>query len=383
MVNERPVGVAIIGTGAWSGAVGDVLRKSRKVKLITCFDVLPEKRRIFSEKFGCDQDDRFEDVLKRDDVEGVHLTSPNAAHAEQAVAAAEHGKHVFVEKPIANTVADARRMIEACRQSQVVLMVGHHLRRLTGFRKMKELIEGGVLGKPIQVEGNFSQNLGFALTPESFRWRGDDSGCPAGSLMTLGIHHVDIFNYLFGPIRSAFSYFNKLCIPAPVEDVSATVVQFESGILGYLGSNYASPKALWLYVYGTEANLKCTVTLPELPFEEYLQLWQKVDQTTKLEIFRKGKTGSQDVPIPTGNPILEEVEEFADCIREGKRPETDGQGALAALALIRAAIESARTGAPVPVGCPGSSFTKCAGPSRGEVVSQGRNTAHGRDQRPR
>jgi predicted dehydrogenase len=104
-----------------------------------------------------------------------------------------------------------------------------------------------------------------------------------------------------------------------------------------------------MYVYGTEANLKCTATLPELPFEEYLQLWQRVDQTTKVEIFQKGKTGSEEVPIPVGNPILEEVEEFADCIRERKSPETDGQGGLEALALIRAAIESARTGAPVRV----------------------------------
>ena len=349
MEHRKPVGIAVIGTGAWSGAVGPVLLKSRKVKLVTCFDTVPEKRRVFSEKFGCEQENRLEDVLRRDDVEGVHLTSPNALHAEQTLAAAEHGKHVFVDKPIANTMADARKMIEACRRSQVVLMVGHHLRRLTGFRKMKELIERGVIGKSIQVEGNFSQNLGFALTPGSFRWRGDDSGCPAGSLMTLGIHHADVFNYLFGPIRSAFSYFNKLCIPAPVEDVTVTVFQFESGILGYLGSNYASPKALWLYVYGTEANLKCTVTLPELPFEEYLQLWQRVDETTKVEIFQKGKTGSQEIAIPVGNPILEEVDEFADCIREGKSPETDGQGALEALALIRAAIESARTGAPVPV----------------------------------
>ncbi len=349
MEEKKPVGVAVVGTGAWSGAVGHVMRKSEKVKLITCFDTVPEKRRIFSKKFGCDEEGRFEDVLARSDVEGIHLTSPNACHAEQTLAAAEHGKHVFVEKPIANTMVDARRMIESCRRSRVVLMVGHHLRRLTGFRKVKELVERGVIGKPIQVEGNFSQNLGFALTPESFRWKGDDSGCPAGSLMTLGIHHADVFNYLFGPIRSAFSYFNKLCIPAPVEDVTVTVFQFESGILGYLGSNYASPKALWLYVYGTEANLRCTVTLPELPFEEYLQLWQKVDQTTKVEIFQKGRTGSQEVPIPLGNPILEEVEEFADCIRKGKPPETDGRGALEALALIRAALESALTGVPVPV----------------------------------
>ena len=162
--------------------------------------------------------------------------------------------------------------------------------------------------------------------------------------MTLGIHHADLFNYLFGPIKTAFSYFNKLYVPAPVEDVTTTIFQFESGVLGYLGSNYVSPKSLWMYVYGTEANASCTVTLPQLPFEEYLLMWQIVDRNTKVKIFRKDKTGSEDVPIKEGNPILEEIEEFAECIRTGKRPETDGEGALVSLALIRAAIESAQTG---------------------------------------
>ena len=346
MEKER-VRLALIGTGAWSGAVGKAMVRSRKVKLVACFDPVREKAKAFSTKFGCEHEESYEKVLARNDVDSVHIISPNAVHAEQTLLAAQQGKHVFVEKPIANTMADGRRMIEACQKAGVVLMVGHHLRRLAGFRKLKELVEGGAIGDPIQVEANFSQNLGFALTPESFRWRGDDSGCPAGSLMTLGIHHADLFNYLFGPIRSVFSYFNKLYVKAPVEDVTATVFQFESGVLGYLGSNYASPKALWMYIYGTEANLVCTVTLQELPFEEYLLRWQAIDQDTRVQIVKKGETGFKDVPIGEGNPILEEIDEFAECIRTGKRPETDGEGALASLALIRAAIESSRTGRPV------------------------------------
>ena len=347
MARNSRVGLAIIGTGAWSGAIGDVAKRSEKVDLVTCFDTNADRKKSFSEKFGCDMEESFEDVLRRDDVEAVHLASPNALHAEQAILASKYGKHVFVEKPIANTIEDGKRMIDACKQASVILMVGHHMRRLAGFRKLKELVEAGAIGRPVQVDANFSQNLGFELTPESFRWSGDDSGCPAGSLMTLGIHHADIFSYLFGPIRSAFSYFNRLYIPAPVEDVTATVFQFKSGILGYLGSNYVSPKAMWMYVYGTEANVLCTVILPQLPFEEYLFAWQKVDQNTTLQIFEKEKTGARTIPLRVGNPILEEVDEFADCIRTGKRPETDGEGALRALALIRAAIESAKTGKPV------------------------------------
>lgn len=343
-MNRKKVGLAIIGTGAWSGAIGAVMANSEHVELVTCFDTIEEKRKAFGKKFGCDHDSSFENVLKRDDVAGVHLTTPNASHAEQAVLAARSGKHVFVDKPLANTIPDAKRMIAACRDANVVLMVGHHLRRLTGFRKIKDLIDQGALGEIVQVDANFSQNLGFALTPESFRWYGDDSGCPAGALMTLGIHHADLFHYLFGPISDVFSFFSKLCIPAPVEDVTSTVFRFESGVLGYLGSNYASPKALWMYIYGTKANVLCTVTLQELPFEEYLLRWQAIDQDTRIQLFEKGKTGSTDVPFEIGNPIMEEIDEFAECIRTGARPETDGHGALIALGLIRAAIDSARTG---------------------------------------
>jgi len=346
-MEKEPVRLALIGTGAWSGAVGKAMVKSRKAKLVTCFDPVHEKAKAFGETFGCEQEDSYEKVLERKDIDGVHIISPNAVHAEQTLLAASRRKHVFVEKPIANTMADGRRMIEACQKAGVVLMVGHHMRRLAGFRKIKELVESGAIGDPIQVDANFSQNLGFALTPESFRWRGDDSGCPAGSLMTLGIHHADLFNYLFGPIRNVFSYFSKLYVEAPVEDVTATVFQFESGVLGYLGSNYASPKALWMYIYGTKANLLCTVTLQELPFEEYLLRWQDIDQDTRVQIAKKGETGFQDVPIGQGNPILEEIDEFADCVRTGKRPETDGEGALVALAFIRAAIESSRAGVAV------------------------------------
>ena len=344
MPEKKAVNLALIGTGAWSGSVGDAMMKSDKVNLITCFDPIEEKRKAFSERFGCEHEQSYEDVLKRNDIDALHLATPNHLHAEQTLLAARHAKHVFVEKPIANTLADGRKMIESCHKAGVILMVGQHLRRLAGIRKLKELIEAGTIGDPIQIEGNYSQNLGFALTPQSFRWRGDDTGCPAGSLMTMGIHHADVFNYLFGPIKTVFSYFNKLYIPAPVEDVTTTVFQYETGVLGYLGSNYASPKAVWFYVYGTEANLLCTITPPELPFEEYLLWWQQVDQDTDVQIFEKGKTGSTTVPLTPGNPIIEEIDEFADCILTGAQPETDGGGALSALAFIRAAIKSSQSG---------------------------------------
>jgi predicted dehydrogenase len=347
MSKEDKVRVALIGIGSWSAIIADAVARSKKAKLVTCFSRTPEKRSAFGKKYGCDQEKSFEDVLKRNDVDGVLLTTPNAIHAAQAMLAAQHGKHVFVDKPIANTLADGKKMVEACGKAGVVLSVGHDMRRLSGFRKMKDLIDGGAIGNPVMVESNFSASLGNELTPDKWRWYGNDSGCPAGSLMTMGVHHADTLNHYFGPIKKVFAFFNKLYTPADVEDVTMTTFQFESGVLGYLGSSYSIPRTNWLYVYGTEGKLLCSVSLPDVPFDEYLKVWAVVDRYTTLQLFGKGKDKPEEIALPVGDPVLEEIDEFADCIRTGKKPETDGQGALVALALIRAAIDSARTGKPV------------------------------------
>jgi predicted dehydrogenase len=347
MSNEDRVGLALIGIGSWSGVIANAVQRSGKAKMVTCYTRNAEKRQAFSHKYGYDQEMRFEDVLKRDDVEGILLTTPNAIHAEHAVLAAQKGKHVYVDKPIANTLTDGTKMVEACEKAGVVLLVGHDMRRLSGFRKLKELLDQGAIGKPVMVESNFSARLGFELTPDKWRWRGDDSGCPAGALMTMGVHHADTLQYYFGPINKVFAFFNKLYTQAAVEDVTMTTFQFDSGVLGYLGSTYVSPRANWIYAYGTDGHLFCTLSLPNLPFDEYLQVWSVVDRYTSLQLYDKSKDKPEAIPLAVGDPILEEIDEFADCIRTGKKPETDGRGGLAALALIRAAIDSARTGKPI------------------------------------
>lgn len=344
MEKKDVVRVGLVGIGSWSGVIADAVARSKKAKLVTCFSRTPGKRAAYSRKYGCDQEKSFEEMLKRDDVEGILLTTPNAIHAEHTVLAARNGKHVFVEKPIANTLEDGGKMVEACEKAGVTLLVGHDMRRLSGFRKLKELMDQGAIGKPVMVESNFSARIGFELTPDKWRWYGNDSGCPAGALMTMGVHHADTLQYYFGKVKKVFSFFNKLYSQTDVEDVTMTTFQFESGVLGYLGSTYVSPRANWVYAYGTDGHLFCTLSLPNVPFDEYLQVWPVVDRYTLLQFFDKTKDKPEMIPLSVGDPVLEEIDEFADCVRTGKKPETDGRGALAALALIRAAIDSARMG---------------------------------------
>ena len=162
MNQGEKVGVALIGIGSWSAVIADAVQRSKKVKMVTCYTRNAEKRETFSRKHGCDQERSIEDVLKRDDVEGILLTTPNAIHAEHAVLAAQQGKHVFVDKPIANTLEDGEKMDEACEKAGVVILVGHDMRRLAGFRKVKELIDQGAIGKPVMVNPISLQGSGLS-----------------------------------------------------------------------------------------------------------------------------------------------------------------------------------------------------------------------------
>jgi len=184
MGKQDKVRVALIGIGSWAGVIANAVQRSQKLEMAACYSRNPEKRAAFSTKYGCDQAKSFEDVIKRSDIDGVLLTTPNNIHAEHALLAAKEGKHVYVEKPIANTMADGRKMVAACRDAGVTLLVGHDMRRLAGFRKMKEMIDQGAIGKPVMVEANFSARLGFELTP-------DKVGTYAGKCAELcGVDHA-------------------------------------------------------------------------------------------------------------------------------------------------------------------------------------------------
>jgi predicted dehydrogenase len=347
MASDGKVRLGMSGLGSFSVVIANTIERSRKVELAACFDVAPERRRATRERYGCEEEASLEALVRREDLDGVVLVTPNALHREQAELAARHGKHVYVEKPIANTLDDGRRMISACADAGVTLMIGHVHRRHAANRKVKELLERGAIGTPVMVEANLSSGQGWDLKPDEFRWRGDDTGCPGGPLMTIGVHQADTLNYLFGPVKRVSAFFKRLLIPAPVEDVTSTIFEFESGMLGYLGCNFASPRTNWMHVYGTEANLLRTVARLDRRFDA--ERTQGPDQSTRLELMEKGKTDPKPVPLLVGDPLLEEIDEFAECILTGRRPETDGESALKALALVRAAIDSARSDRPVDV----------------------------------
>ena len=327
------VGVALIGTGMWGRRLGAVVKRTPSLRLVTCYSRTTENRDAFAAEFECESATSFEAAIEHPDVQGVLLLTPNNVHAEQAIACAQRGKHVFVEKPIADTLSDGYRIWDACRAANVVLLVGHAFRRLGAARKVKQLLDEGVLGSVLLAEANFSLP-GGRLTPG--KWRYYRQTCPGGPLMQLGIHHADTLQYWLGSVKQVQGSFAHLAIQAEIDNVGIAVLEFESGVRGTLNSTYGAQKTFFFRLYGTEANLH---------YETDMAIWPQADQmdaATTLTL--QTKTGQETIDFKPGDMLAEELDEFAHCINGEAVPETGAAEALAALEIIRGAIDSHEIG---------------------------------------
>lgn len=332
-----PLRVAVIGLGRWGNTLASYIAKTPGMRIATCFTRTPEKRRAFSERFSCGQEESYEAVVRRADVDAVVIAAPNNRHAELAVAAAECGKHVFVDKPIAASIPDAKRMIRACEDAGVTLAVGASSRRLRGHRLFKKLLDEGVVGDLAMAETNYSNDRGLHYTPENWQWYAE--GSPGGPLLQVAIHQVDNLLYLHGPIKRASAAFAKVKTKSEIPDVSVVWFEFESGLLATLGTSFISPRTpngrytYFMNAYGDEANL-------------YHDRWEGI------KILRKDGKEREEIPYeeyPRQDYLVEEFVDFAEAVRERRPPEVGGPEGLHVLGAVWAAMRSSERGAPVEV----------------------------------
>ncbi len=322
---KNPVKVASIGIGWWSGMLADAVAKTDAIEIVSCFTRNPEKRAGFAEKYGCRQVDSYKEILSDPEVEGVLLTTPHTTHRGNIEDAAQAGKHVFVEKPLAHTVKDAKAAAAICEKSGVVLSVGHSRRHQTATRKIKSLIDDGTLGTVITAEANLS--YGMALILDNTKWRSNRTDSPGGPLTSLGIHHLDTLAYLLGPIQRISAFSKKLISPVDIDDTVTAIAEFESGALGYVGSNFATPRIFYLNVYGTEANV----------FSEA--------EGARLFLQKKGSEERESLELGEIVDILvEEMDEFGRCVRSGDQPEVGGTEGIQAVAAVEAIVMSSSEG---------------------------------------
>src|SRR5712672_1418370 len=315
--------------GWWSDVLADAIQRSGKLEILSCYTRSEEKRKNFADKYRCRPAASYEAMLADPEVEAIINTTPNDVHLATTSAAAAAGKHVFLDKPIANTIADGRAITEACRKAGVVLALGYQRRRESQFRWIRQQIDDGLFGKLVNAEANISRDRLGKIDLTS--WRYQAAGMPGGVMLQIGIHYIDVLEYLLGPVKAVSGRFAQLVLPGDNPDVASLVLEHENGALSTLNASYASASEYYMAnIYGKEASA-------------YYDMHQG------LRVLKRGSSGASPVQCAKNDTFVEELEEFADAVRGGGKPEMGGEGATASLAVIRAGIVSAREGRRVEV----------------------------------
>ncbi len=323
------VKVGCLGMGWWSDVLADAMIKSGRFKIVSCFTRSDAKKQAFAKKYGCSGAVSYDAMLADPAIEAIINTTPNNVHLETTRAAAAAKKHVFLDKPIANTVADGNAITAACNKAGVVLALGYQRRRESHFRWIKNQIDAGVFGKLVNAEANISRDRLGKIDLSS--WRYTAEGMPGGVMLQIGIHYADVLEYLMGPVKSVNGRFAQLVLPGDNPDVASLILEHENGALSTLNASYASASEYYLMnIYGKEASAY-------------------YDMHGGLRWLKRGSDRAEPVACAKNDAIVDELDEFAAAVRGAAQPEMDGARSTRSLAVLLAGIQSAREGRRVEI----------------------------------
>ncbi len=325
--------VAVVGLGWWGRTIVGQLQGSDKLRPVLLVDVNAEAGCTFAEEQGLAFEPDFMRALADPDVQGVVLCTPHTLHCEQIVAAAQAGKHVFCEKPLSMTRQEVLRAVEAVRAHGVVLAVGHERRFEPPILEAMRLLHSGVLGTPLQVEANFSQDKFLSLASDN--WRLSDKEAPAGPMTATGIHLLDLSVGVFGQASNVFASVKQLGSHLVNGDTLAILVSFKSGGHALISAILATPFVGRFAIYGS----KGWVEVRDLVHPEASEGW------TLTRCIRGEADGRpQSTEFPAASGVLANLEAFADAA-EGRAPYPVPQEQMIAnISALEAVFKSTRSG---------------------------------------
>jgi len=327
--HTSPVRIALVGLGNHGRTIQGAADAAPGLEIVAVYDPDTDEASRSAAHFGCDASSSYEALLERDDLDAVSLCSPNFVHRAQAEAAFIAGLDVFVEKPIANTVADGLAMVEAAEAADRILMVGHNMRFGEAIRWGKGLIDAGRLGEIVSVEFHFSSDTGLRLPSDS--WRLQPGRCPLLPMMQLGVHGVDLVHQLVGTTEAVYAQARGVTTPDGVVDNVVASFELAGGIPGTLVSNYCTPVEFSLRIAGTEGMLA---------------------GSPLIQTFTPRAGGEPEVFDTSADGFASytaQMQAFADAVQTHRPPETDGWTATQALAVVEAMTDSIARRQPVAV----------------------------------
>ena len=318
---SSPLRVGVAGLGYWGPNLARNFAAIPGCELAWCCDASPEARTRIAAQFpGAELTDDLDQLLADDKLDAIVLATPVPTHAELAVRVLEAGKHCFVEKPLARSVADAERALAAATAADRVLMVGHLLEYHPGVRKLKELSESGELGDHIYYIYGRRLNLGKLRADENALW-------------SLGAHDVSVLLYLAGEEPWDVSAHGESYVRDGVDDVVFCFLRFPSGLAAHLHLSWLDPhKERQFTVVGSRR----MATFDDMATEGKLTLYDKgFDEDARS--YGEYITRAGDIFSPRiGNiePLRLECEHFVECVRTGQQPQSDGASGVRVVRVL-------------------------------------------------
>jgi predicted dehydrogenase len=243
------VRAAVAGLGWWGKHIVRRLAGSEVVRITTAVETNPALAG-FAAEHGLAFRPQLDDVLADPAIDAIVLATPHSLHTSQVLAAAAAGKHVFCEKPLALTRADAERSVAACRTAGVVLGIGHERRYEPGMAEIARLVRDGELGTIMHVEADFSHDKLADVPPGD--WRTAPKDAPAAGMTAMGIHLTDAFVHLFGPVAEVSAMTASRVTYPENGDVLSVQLRFASGATGHLNAILVTPLYIDFTVFGSE-----------------------------------------------------------------------------------------------------------------------------------
>jgi len=282
-------------------------------------------------------------------INGVILATPNPLHVSGALTCARHGVPALIEKPVADTLANGRQLLNALTMSKVPMLVGHHRRHSSTLQAARQAISSGQLGRIVTVMGSaqfYKPDSYFAQGP----WRSQPGGGPI--LINL-IHEMDNLRFLCGEVESVHAIASNAVRQFAVEDTSVMTLQFTSGALGTftLSDTVAAPRS-WEHTSGENT------AYPRSPTEDCyfvagtagslavptMRTWQYAVQADGAEPGWWTPFVEGQLPVDAIDPLAAQLEHFCDVIAGSAQPIVTAEDAMQSLLTVEAVRQSIATG---------------------------------------
>ncbi len=343
--------MGLIGAGDVSELHLIGYKETPNARVIAVADAVLERARTRAGELGAHKVyGRVEEILRDSEIQAVDICVPPALHSQVAIAAAEAGKHILLEKPMATSVKECDEIIDAAKRAHVSLMLAHSLRFFPPFTKVKELIDNGGVGKLIRMRATLMSHFPYT------KWRLDPSVSGGGVLTEYGVHPIYLTQWFLGQIDRVFAFVGGTREGLKVEEIAIAVLESKDGTFGIIDLNLNGPHPLWddhLEFIGTKgfilANGVETQILRGPPLLHYKDdgIWNVYREKTYYG--PKAPEWPNEIEWKWTNCFVYEISEWISSLLENRLPKITGEDGRSSIQVLQACYESARAGKAVAI----------------------------------